>query len=34
MAVRAYPNTVHFTSMTAVAKSIRMIGCDARGRSG
>src|SRR4051812_36651095 len=27
-------NTVHFSSMTAVAKSIRTIGCDARGRSG
>jgi hypothetical protein len=28
------PNTVHFTSTTAVVKSIRMLGCEARGRSG
>jgi hypothetical protein len=28
------PNTVHFTSTMAAVKSIRMMGCDARGRSG
>ena len=27
-------NTVHFTSTMAAVKSIRMMGCDARGRSG
>jgi hypothetical protein len=27
-------NTVHFTSKMAAVKSIRMMGCDARGRSG
>ena len=31
---RPSPNTVHFTSTTAVVKSIRTVGCDARGRSG
>jgi hypothetical protein len=30
----ASSNTVHFTSMMAAMKSIRTIGCDARGRSG
>jgi hypothetical protein len=28
------PNTVHFTIWMAVAKSVRVIGCGARGRSG
>src|SRR4051794_11975728 len=31
---RSNPNTVHFTSTMAAVKSIRMMGCDARGRSG
>ena len=30
----ARTNTVHFTSTMAAVKSIRMMGCDARGRSG
>jgi predicted ATPase len=31
---RLRPNTVHFTIWMAVAKSVRVIGCGARGRSG
>jgi putative ABC transport system substrate-binding protein len=30
----ANPNAVHFTIRMAVAKSVRVIGCGARGRSG
>jgi transposase len=32
--IRARANTVHFTILTAAAKSIRTVGCGARGRSG
>jgi len=31
---RPKPNTVHFTITMATVKSIRIMGCDARGRSG
>jgi hypothetical protein len=33
-ATRAYLNTVHFTSWIAVVKSILVVGCGVRGRSG
>jgi hypothetical protein len=31
--IQASPNAVHFTILMAAAKSIRTVGCGARGRS-